>query len=448
MNIADQVYNAEETLDESVNVSHPFDWEFLGAAASCRAWDRQRAYRTGECARLPNGEVWCARRSVHPGETGPGETGWKIAWSPASSVLGADHAAEAAHAQRHHGRGGVMVGSDPAMDDMHAQRYHGRGGVMVGDDPVASAAESTRRIVERARDAKSPSLPPAAVTHYDADYIDVDPTTAEILGSAGVDETAFPVTTELYRAFAKKREPKYVRLDTEASYRDFRAEQSPEIAELRLKVEALEALVRAHTRDGHGAQDVIVGLASDVSKLQSSTADKRVPMQMPPWAEGTWDCWREDGPDGGLVCCSIALPGHDGEVRICTAATPVRKHVEDVVGYSHDVECDVVDLLGVLPTIACMLAGGSLMTEMAAAAPAVLAHPDARGDQPFIGKIVPANQPTLATLIALLQRAQAGDAQAAREWSALARVPNTDLSLSMGEAKRRLLAEQSDAWGR
>ena len=487
------VDSVEDLYNGEINVNQPLDWEFLGA--SVPSWSRWDSYRAGDCAQLPGGQVWCARRSIKSGDVGPGETGWTSAWgrsSPAmiGALLGADSAAEAASAQRHRsGRGGSMLGADSAAEAANAQRHRG-GGNMLGADSAAEAANAqrhrsgrggggeemlgalyadfhalkelardraaaeqeagigadpvmaTQKIIERARDEKPPSAPPDSVVEYDdSDELSINPVREEILG-AELDTVNFPLTSSLYKHFQAKAPPsKYVRLDTEDSYREFRAD----VAELQRKVARLESLVSSHISDDHGAQDAIVGLASDISNLQSSTAGKRVPLQMPPWADGTWACWREDGPNGGLVCCSISLPGHDGNVRICTAATPVKGHVESVVGYTRDVGCGVAELLGVLPTLACMLAGSHLMSEMAAAAPTVLAHPSVVGsNRPFIGRIVPANHPTLAALIALLQGAQAGNQQAAREWTALsqAAVSNSDLALSMSEARGRLVAAQ------
>ncbi len=470
-----------DLFDETINVNEPLTWEFLGGDEDCPMWSQWRAYQAGDCARIPNEGIWCARRSIRAGEVSPGERGWTHAWERKSALLGADPAAMSAAAQRFSGRGGrPVLGADPAADAARAQRHRGGGSMIgalvadfhsikaayrdaankgtaeemetdiVGDDPVSQAARATKAIIKRARDEALPAAPPSRVMHYDAtDEVSIDPVQLEILGEGGLSEADFPLSTELYRHFHGRNEPKFMRLDTEDSYRDFRADQSPEIAELRQKVATLEALVSAHTADGHGAQNVIIGLASDISNLQAQTSNKRVPLQMPPWAEGTWDCWREDGPDGGLVCCSIALPGHDGNVRICTAAAPVKNRVEDVVGYTHDIGCDVVTLLGVLPTIACMLAGRDLLTEMAAAAPAVLAHPGAKSQTPFIGKIVPANQPTLATLMALLQGAQAGNVQATKEWMTFAKIAQTNSGLaeSMHEAKNRLIAAQTEMVG-
>ena len=372
--------------------------------------------------------------------------------------LGSDPAAEALRAERHHGRGGVRVGADPASEALFAERHrHGRGvGAYVADvhslgaDPVLA----TGKILARARDLRPPAPPPARVIPYhEAEAVTLDPVVQEeILGAGGgLDPADFPLATHLYRHFqGKKREPTLVRLDTEESYRGFRADSSPEIAELQQKVAALEALVRAHASDGHGGpiDDVVMGLASDVSQLQATEAEKRLALRMPPWMEGTWDSWREAGPEGGIICSALALPGHDGRPRIATAACPVARHVEDVVRYAGDVGGDVVTLLGVLPTVACLLAGGHLLGELARAAPHLLARPEARSGQPFLGKIIHApNGPTSAALAVLLQRAQAGDAQARKEWATLAEVAlaqNEDLARSMSTTKRRVVAAQSE----
>lgn len=446
-----QVADDVATLfDGEINVNEPIDWAFLGAdfqASDAPPWSPWSAYQAGDCARIPNEGVWCARRSVRAGEVGPGERGWEHVWERKSTLLGHDPAAYSAASQRFSGRGGRPV-LGALVADFHVVKQAYRDAVdkgeHVGDDLVSQAAATTKKIIRRARDEATPASAPAMVTHYDAtDEVSIDPVQLEILGEDGIDERNFPITSGLYRRFRASAEPTFVRLDTEESYPDYRG------ADLHRKVAALDALLHAHLADGHGGQDIVVGLASDISALQDETAARRVPLKMPPWADGTWDCWREPGPEGGLVCCSMALPGHDGTIRICTNAAPVKRRVEDVARYAREEGGDVVTLLGVLPTIACMLTGRDLMTGMAAAAPKILAHPAARSNTPFVGRIVPANQPTMAAIIALLQTAQSGNAQAAREWGMLAEAAgkHPELTQSMIEARRRLLAAQANIYG-
>ena len=493
------VDSIEQLFDGEIDVNQPIDWEFLGADVGCELYDRWSGYRAGSCVVLPNGETRCAKRAVSPGSAGPGEAGWKHEWQRVSPValrgswrntaerrhgrdgvsVGADYAAEANYAERHHGRGGVSVGADHAAEAAYAARHHGRGGVLVGAlvadfqaireaarrqsgiveemaGDVGRAADATRDILVRARDTEPPTPPPSRVVPYDeTDEISISPVQLEILGEVSVKEDRFPLTSDLYRHFRRGGDSRFVRLDTEESYRDFRAAQSPVIAELRDKVARLERMLQAHMQDGHGAQDTIVGLASDVSKLQAEEQRARVAPLMPPWAKGTWDCWRQEGPRGGLICCSVSVPGPDGSPRICTSATPLEEHVHDVVGCAFDAGHDVSGLLGVLPTIACMLGGGRLLRDVCAATPAVLDHPAAKTGKPFVGRIVVANHPTRAALIALLQYAQTGNERARREWEELAQLAERSPSLrqSMEEARARLVEAQSaqvlgDSWSR
>ena len=250
------------------------------------------------------------------------------------------------------------------------------------------------------------------------------PTAAEILGAA---EASTPLLTRIFSKFAKKQSPTYVRLDTAKSYKDFRATQSPEMAELQQKVAELALILRGHIADGHGNpmtfdDDLAQVTAHDVMVLWGEIQDKQVPIKLPPFADGKYSCWHEPGEAGGVVCASLMLPGPDGELRIATAATPVFEHVVEVCGHTQNVGGRVTELLGVLPTVACMLGGSHLIPRMARAAPKLLARPEVQqGDSIFVGKIVPYVQPSLAAIMTLCQKAQSGDAEAIREWKLLAK---------------------------
>lgn len=305
-------------------------------------------------------------------------------------------------------------------------------GAMIQDYHFLDVVGATQKIVERARDKKAPP-PSLRVVPADEPAPIVDRFLEEIL-LVGDLASQFPCTIGFYETF--RVEPKYVRLDTEKSYRDFRMSQSPEMAELRAEVARLSSLLHAHMADGHGPQ-----ITESLGRLISDEeVSRRIPLSMPPWAEGKWDCWRE----GGLVCCSIRLPGADGTARICTSATPIEPYVHEVVGYAHEVGGNISAMLGVLPTVACMMAGGSLPPAMCKAAPSILARPEVQSGNIFIGRLAGASQPALAAMIALLQKAQNGDPQATSEWQKFTKLAevSADLASTMGEAKIRLAAAQ------
>lgn len=273
---------------------------------------------------------------------------------------------------------------------------------------------ATERIIERARAAKGPP-PLYRVVPIERDTIYApwsDAVSQVTLLGVDAGEAEFPLTRALYEHFVNVgMQP--VRLDTFESYEEFRS--APEMAD--------EAMVG------------MIGHLGDMSRLGHDA--KEVPLSLPPWAEGKYRCWLE----GDSVCCSIMVPGPDGQVRICTTWMPATKHLDEVVGHAHAVGAkDVTQLLGVLPTIACMMGGGDMAPRLAAVAPALLARPEVVGGGTFAGAMVPANHPSLAALMALLQHAQAGDDQAQIEWQkfeALAHLSD-DLADSMKEAEKRL----------
>lgn len=344
-----------------------------------------------------------------------------------------------------------ILGSDDvrdiAVDDCLDKTWdfidnnHGRNFVpILGADPAT--VEATRKIIEKARDSKAPPLP-MMVAELDADVVKMPGDYLDEVILLGVDGApAFPMAASLRHEYGGDADPKYVRVDTAPSYREFRTAQSPEMAALRQRVGEMEDLLRAHLADPHAHHETVAGYLDDISRLgtQADPAAKRIPLSMPPWAEGKYDCWRE----GDLICCSIALPGNDGHVRICTSATPIKKHVDLVVGYAQAVGAKVSEMLGVLPTVACMMGGGFLIPQMAKAAPQLLARPEVVAGGTFVGRLVPANIPSFAALIALLQRAQSGNETATAEWERLADVAASEPELTrlMVKAQEKLLAAQ------
>lgn len=346
--------------------------------------------------------------------------------------------------------GEIMVGDFPWIASGGFTDILGKSAAVVHPQPKAAPPKATavKRVVAQARNER-PAPPTMRVVSANEDFhnpIGLPEHVADVVvfGDDEAGNPLFPVTAKLYESFAvgaDDRAPRYIRLDTDASYKDFRTENSPVMAMLKAKVEELEALVR-----GHMADDTVHvhGIATDISRLQAAgDGMTRVPLMLPPAAEGAVDCWR----DGDVICCSMWLPGPDGDVRVCTTATPLAEHVADVADYTRRSGVEPADVLGFLPTMACMLGGGSLLPKMAAAASSLLARPEAATGEPFVGRMVPANQPTLATLIALLQLCQRGEAQACTEWSRLATLAASvpELAAAMADAKARLRSAQRGA---
>ena len=336
-----------------------------------------------------------------------------------------------------------MVTGDLVSDFHYATQREiadrGVGEVMVG---LEEAANLTQGVIERMRDEASPPTPQTVVRDGESLPSDFDEALLAqvvIVGAVEAGHAAedavemFPVTMDLYRHFHKRDVP--VRLDTPETYEEFRAVASPDLADLRARMARLEDDFRAHVSDPRAHQQV----AGEIEALADAERDKRVPLQLPAWMEGTWDCWRE----GDVVCCSLALPGKRGEVRICTSLTPVGPHVFEVARAARVVGAgDLGPYLGVLPTVAAMRAGGSLLPRMAAAAPALIDMDE--GDEVLVGTLVAMNHPSRAALMALLQRAQFGDPQARDEWEKLAAAcaEYPVLCAAMAGARDRLIAAQ------
>ena len=290
---------------------------------------------------------------------------------------------------------------------------------IVGEETAQRAALAVREVVRQARDDREPTPPLDVVTFDELDALDVT-----VLG-----------------ADQPRGAPRYLRVDTEDSYRDFVADGSPELAALRDKVEELEAALQAHIDDPDAH---ILGMIEDISVLlpEAEAAQRRVPLRLPPWAEGKIDCWRE----GDVICCSIRLPGPDGKVRLCTSAAPLADGVIEVIGCASRAGIDVVDVLGALPEMACVLVGASVAKMLLAAAPSALSRPEVRAGEVFVGAVVrPDDRVRAGALVALLQRCDAGNAAACSEWAALVGAAKIDSSLawSMRRAKELLQARRA-----
>jgi len=270
----------------------------------------------------------------------------------------------------------------------------------------------------------------------DVGDVDVEDVLGELLGVIEDDESDapapftpvdsydFPVTQKLHRKFkAALPSPKVMRVDTEESYKKFMDEKrAPYIAELEQRVARAEAALAQHASDGHGVAMDVLGADVEQAKQRALTGGDEIPMSLPPGTEKHVKVWQ----DGGQICCSMRLPGPDGKVRIATASSPVERHVEEVLCYTEDGDVNPMEVMGALPMMAQILGGGSLVTQIAAAASELLARPEVKAGKPFVGKVTPVSDPAVAAIMALLQMCRAGDKRALKEVKKLRAMPGSD----------------------
>lgn len=295
--------------------------------------------------------------------------------------------------------------------------------------------ECILRCVEQARDNRQPPPPMRAVD------IDVPPQSWEgmhaYVGAAcivgGGAKDPFPLTTKLMLRAAASGEPRMVRIDTAESYKRFRAAESPEMAEFAARVEELNAKLDDHMSDPN-AHDAIVEEIDDVVALGAAVdealAAKRVELWMPQRFTGLIEAWRE----GDFVCVSMALPGADGEVRICTSLEPIRKCIAEMAQHAKEARVPASAVLGVLPAMGCVLGAGTVIKEVAKAAPDILKHPNATQSAPFVLRIEPKVAPAVAAMAQLVFLCKQGNAQACDEWQRLGAAAPAPVRQAMKEA--------------
>lgn len=310
--------------------------------------------------------------------------------------------------------GNVEVGGPSASEDGFPQ----------GVDLGAEGAVAVRRVIEAARDARQPPPRMRAVPVEDPEeedavsawFADVAVGVGEAIGA----EDPFPITTRLLTRFGAGQErPRYVRVDTEDSYRAFCCENSPEMAEMRDRLAALADRVEGHVRDPYAHEDLVDAIDEVEllgAEVQAAERSKAIDLWLPEWARGWVRAWRE----GDHICASVCLPGADGDLRICTSMTPVVRAFEEIERYAASADVSAAAIVGVLPAMGCVLGAGTLVKEIAAAAPSILQRTEAAGRAPFVCRIEPKACPSLCALVALLCECARGDKQACAEWDALA----------------------------
>lgn len=308
-------------------------------------------------------------------------------------------------------------------------------------DGASEIGEAVARVVEKARDNRAPAPPMRAVPVHEErttleDWGVEDVVIGAAVASGGTDQ--FPILTELLQRCGSATEPRYVRVDTEESYKKFRAEHSPEMAELAQRVDELQAKIDGHMSDPYAHRlDADDQLAEDIADLTVMGAevdavekDKRVELWMPQRFDGKLEAWRE----GDFVCASIMLPGQDGEVRICTSLEPIKKCVEEMSRHAAEAGVSPSTVVGVLPAMGCVLGAGTAIKEMAAAAPSILSRPEAADRHPFMVRIEPKSNPALAALAMLAWACRNGNQAACDEWKRLGEASPPAVKQAMQEA--------------
>lgn len=250
--------------------------------------------------------------------------------------------------------------------------------------------------------------------------------------AAGQDQ--YPLLSDLMLRAGADMEPRVVRVDTEESYKEFREGFSPDLSELRAKVDEISGRLDGHITDPYAHGGSISEAAATVSEIGADAAAaeqaKRLNIWLPPRYDGLIEAWREDES----VCASLRLPGPDGEVRICTTLEPVRKCVEEMARHASEAGVPASTVLGVLPMMGCYLGAGTAIKEVAAAAPAILKRPEASRKEPFYVRIEPKASPALCALAALANECRKGNQQACDEWQRLASSSPSQVKQMMGEA--------------
>lgn len=308
-----------------------------------------------------------------------------------------------------------------AAAELGAGWYPGEGASEIGEEQVKAAVV---KVVEKARDNRQPA-PPMRAVDVDAPLENENGFLSDIVIGATVAAPAaaepFPLLSQLLLRAGATVEPRVVRVDTEESYKQFRTSQSPELSAVKEKLEEHD--------ESDDIDDDISDLVMLGEEAQAVEAQKRVEMWMPTRFEGKVEAWKQ----GDKVFASIALPGCDGEVRICTAFEPMRKCVEEMMRHASETNNGAA-IVGVLPAMGCVLGAGTVMKEMAAAAPAILARPEAQVKMPFVVRIEPKTSPNLSALVMLAAAAKTGNTQAVSEWQKLASLSAPAVKSAMLEA--------------
>lgn len=277
-------------------------------------------------------------------------------------------------------------------------------------------AYAAAAIAHRARRRRLHAPPPSIVgVSYDPTYLSFEAGGVAYRVIGDDSPTGLPIFDELHQRFSTALpSPKHVRLDTEASYADFRRRRDPSLASLDERLAALEAAVAAHTADDHGGgklaalQDAFERHVAAHVCGDDAPASQPIDLPLAACRTGLIECWQE-GPE---ICVSVRIPGPDGQARVATSAMPADTAVEETLGCAIDAGLEPEEMLVVVPPMAQVLGADRMITEICGCALEVLGQ---SGGQPFVGVLVPSADPSIAAAMALLQRCQRGDRRACAE---------------------------------
>ena len=306
-----------------------------------------------------------------------------------------------------------------------------------GHYPTEGASEigaAILKVVETARNNRQPA-PPMRAVDVDAEPWSDEWLADEIIGAAVATEqpNSFPLTAKLLQAAGAGGATRIVRVDTEDSYKAFRAANSPEMSELAERVADMQHKLDQHIADPSAHEDVaddIEDLTVLGAEVEANEAEKTVELHMPRRFDGYVTAWRE----GDYVGASVVLPGQDGHARICTSIEPVEKCVAEMSHHAADAGVPASAVIGALEEMGCALGAGTILKEVAAAAPAILQRPEAAHKMPFEVRIEPKTSPAMTALMLLACMCKQGDAQACDEWKRLGAASAAPVRQAMAEA--------------
>jgi hypothetical protein len=296
------------------------------------------------------------------------------------------------------------------------------GGGYYPQEGASEIGKAVVKVVEKARDNRQPAPPMKAVDPESPLPFDDWGLADVVLGAAQASghPDPFPLTTRFMQRCGAGMEPRFVRVDTDASYKQFRTDSSPELAELRARFEEHVSDPYAHERTDDALSEAVDEIVHIGEEAMEAEQDKVLELRMPQHFDGLVTAWREDD----MVGCSMRLP--DG--RVATTFEPVSKSVAEMSRHASEADVSPSAIVGVLTAMGCVLGAGTALKEMAAGAPAVAQKKGA----PFVVRLEPKVAPALCALAMLAMACREGVQQAIAEWANLA-------SLSPGPVKQAML---------
>jgi hypothetical protein len=323
------------------------------------------------------------------------------------------------------------IGGGAGWAAMFDQSEIGGYGLSSIKDDGVMAAGAARAVIKQARDSRVPS-PPLKALPPESPFTNVDDTglVSVLVGLAEVADTnPFPLLTEFMKRAGASHEPRYIRVDSEASYKGFRAESSPELSDLAHRMSSLETAMSEHADD----PDAHASLSSEMEDLAEVGAEaaqaeeeKKVDMYMPRHTDGLVSAWRE----GDLIYSSMAVPAV-GHVRVCTGAEPIGKCLSEISEHAADSGVPPSAIVGMLPAMGHVLGAANVLKDVACGAKSIS---KIEAPLPFIVRLEPKLSPALAGLGMLALACFAGNAQACAEWAALGAIAPAPIKQAMQEA--------------